>query len=99
MAEKEAYNYLVDFGAWDFEPEECFPCGKILTGKWYIGTIFLFLDNNKQIRGSIEMRFTLYDKSSTVSVIANDYLGMKCWFHYYTKTKTFIFDCSDTSVI
>ena len=31
MAEKEAWNYLVRFGAWDFEPGESFPCGKVLT--------------------------------------------------------------------
>jgi len=96
MAEKEALKYLMDFGAWDYEPEEMFPSGKVLTGEWYIGSISM--KDNKTIRGSIEMRFTAYyDTPSTAQI--DDYLGMECWFDYDPETQTFMFDCFDTSVI
>lgn len=97
MAEKEAWDYLVRFGAWDFEPGESFPCGKVLTGEWYIGTISL--EDDEQIYGSIEMRFTAYYQSPTARMPVDDYLGMDCFFYYDSEIGTFIFDCFNTSAI
>jgi len=98
MAEKEAWDYLVRFGAWDFEPHESFPCGKVLTGEWYIGTIYLD-DDDEQISGYIEMRFTAYYQAPTVRMPIDDYLGMDCWFYYNQETETFEFDCFNTDAI
>ena len=97
MAEKEAWDYLVRFGAWNFEPGESFPCGKVLTGEWYIGTISL--EDDEQIYGSIEMRFTAYYQSPTARMPVDDYLGMDFFFYYDPETDTFIFDCFNTSSI
>ena len=97
MAEKEAWDYLVSFGAWDFEPGESFPCGKVLTGEWYIGTIFM--ENDEQIYGSIEMRFTAYYQPPLARMPVDDYLGMDCCFYYDPKTDTFIFDGFNTASI
>ena len=36
MAEKEAWDYLVRFGAWNFEPGESFPCGKVQIGRAHV---------------------------------------------------------------
>lgn len=97
MAEKEAMDYLVDFGAWDFEPGESFPCGKVLTGEWYIGTISLE-EEEKQIYGSIEMRFTAYQPSTTQMPV-DDYLGMEFCFYYDSEINSFVFDAFNTSSI
>lgn len=97
MAEKEALEYLVNFGAWDFEPGESFPCGEKLTGEWYIDTIFL--EDYQQIYGSIMMRFTAYYPPPTARMPVDDYLGMECCFHYDPKTDAFVFEGFNTSAI
>lgn len=43
VAEKEARDYMLDVWAWDSKPGEDFPCGKEMTGEWYVGRAVLFI--------------------------------------------------------
>ncbi|MCI9557944.1 hypothetical protein D3Z58_25345 [Clostridiaceae bacterium] len=98
VAEKEAWDYLLDVGAWDSEPGEDFPCGKEMTGEWYVGRVTLKSLKN-QIYGSIDMRFLGYYSAPTVRSPIDDYLGMEYTFYYEPNTDTFEFDGFNTSAI
>lgn len=98
MAEKEAWDYLLDVGAWASEPGEDFPCGKEMTGEWYVGRVMLKSLEN-QIYGHIYMRFLGYYPAPTVRSPIDDYLGMEYTFYYDPKTDTFEFDGFNTDTI
>lgn len=97
MAEREAYNYLVEFGAWDILPEEGFPCGEEMTGEWYVAEVYL--EKDEEIRGSIYMHFLGHYAPPTARNIIDDYLGMDFMFHYDSKTKAFVFESFNTASI
>ena len=97
-AEKEAWDYLLDVGAWISEPGEDFPCGEELTGEWYVGQVGLRSLKNG-IYGYIYMRFLGYYPAPSVRSPIDDYLGMEYTFYYDPKTDTFEFDGFNTDAI
>ena len=97
-AEKEAWDYLLDCGAWDSEPGEDFPCAAEMTGEWYVGQVGIKNLNNR-IYGYIYMRFLGYYPSPTVRLPIDDYLGMEYTFYYNPETDTFEFDGFNTDAI
>lgn len=98
MAEKAAWDYLLDVETWDAEPDEDFPCGEELTGEWYVGRVVLKEQNNR-IYGHIDMRFLGHYPASSVRSPIDDYLGMEYTFYYDSKTDTFEFDGFNTDSI
>lgn len=98
MIEKEAWNYLVNFGAWDIEPGESFPCAAEMTGEWYVGDISL-AEENGQINGVIYMRFLGHYPEGCARPESDDYLGMEAYFDYDQIEHTFIFDSFNTDAI
>ena len=57
------------------------------------------MEDDEQIYGLIEMRFTAYYQSPTTRMPVDDYLGMDCFFYYDSEIDAFIFDCFNTSAI
>lgn len=57
------------------------------------------MEDDEQIYGSIEIRFTAYYQSPTARMPVDDYLGMDCFFYYDSEIDAFIFDCFNTSAI
>lgn len=98
MVEKEAWDYLVNFGAWDTTPGESFPCATEMTGEWYIGEISLE-ESNEQISGVIYMQFLGHYPKGCARAEIDDYLGMEAYFYYDQVNDRFIFDCFNTDAI
>lgn len=98
MIEKEAWDYLVDFGAWDVEPGESFPCADEMTGEWYAADIS-FHNSGDQISGVIYMHFLGYYPPGCARTEIDDYLGMEAYFEYDQNLDMFAFDCFNTDAI
>lgn len=97
-AEKAAWDYLLDVGAWYSDPDEDFPCGEEMTGEWYVGQVGLKRRDN-EIYGYIAMRFLGYYPAPSVRSPIDDYLGMEYTFYYDPETDTFEFDGFNTDSI
>ena len=97
-AEKEAWDYLLDVGAWSSDPGEDFPCAKEMTGEWYVGCVVLKTLKNR-IYGSIDMCFLGYYPQPCARPPIDDYLGMEYTFFYDPETDTFEFDGFNTDAI
>ena len=97
-AEQEAWDYLLDVGAWDSGPGEDFPCGEEMTGEWYVGQAGLKRRNNR-IHGYIYMRFLGHYPAPSVRSPIDDYLGMEYTFYYDPETDAFEFDGFNTDAI
>ncbi len=98
MAEKAAWDYLLDVGAWDSEPDEDFPCAEEMTGEWYVGSVGLKALNDR-IYGYIYMRFLGHYPTWSVRSPIDDYLGMEYTFYYDPESDTFEFDGFNTDSI